>query len=123
MDESRMAKSSTRSALILGDDSRSCLSVVRSLGRAGIDVDVAAVSTDSPVFSSKFIRNKYEIPNYDSDADHWVSALKGILAGRRYQVVIPCSDRYLLPVVAELHRLSGTSAIFAVPNPVASKVQ
>ena len=109
MAESKTAdsKPSTRtgSVLVLGADSRSGLTVVRSLGRAGIAVDLAWPEACSLAPRSRYVRSLLDIPPYDP-ADHspeppWLRALTALVSERRYDLVIPCSDPAIIPL--QLH--------------------
>lgn len=109
MAESKTAdsKPSTRtgSVLVLGADSRSGLTVVRSLGRAGIAVDLAWPEACSLAPRSRYVRSLLDIPPYDpadrSPEPPWLRALTALVSERRYDLVIPCSDPAIIPL--QLH--------------------
>ncbi len=88
--------------LVLGQDSRSCLSVVRSLGRKNLIVHLAWTSPESLVRHSKYVQQVHEIPVYQADDDAWREALIRLLRTQKYDLVIPCSDPTILPL--QYHR-------------------
>lgn len=98
--------------LIFGDDTRSFLATVRSLGRKDIVVDAAPIDFQSPALSSRYIRRVHFLPYYLQDGNLWLSALTTLLEAERYDLVIPCDERTLLPlhrhrdVLAPLSRLA-----------------
>src|SRR5580765_6777126 len=85
--------------LVLGDDSRSCLTVVRSLGRKGIDVVLGIQDADSLVPYSRFVSSVIRFPSTKSDLSLWESKLKQVLEKTEVDLVIPTSDESLVPLV------------------------
>ena len=62
-------------ALILGDDDRSFLSVVRSLGRKNICIHVGGCAPGAFALKSKYISQNHQIPHYDVSKDSWKNYL------------------------------------------------
>jgi protein-tyrosine-phosphatase/predicted ATP-grasp superfamily ATP-dependent carboligase len=100
-----MAPSRTNSVLVLGCDSRSGLTVVRSLGRAGLAVDVGWLEAASLAGSSRYVRAFRDVPAYDpadrSAEPVWKRALIDLVERQRYDLVIPCGDPAIIPL--QLH--------------------
>jgi predicted ATP-grasp superfamily ATP-dependent carboligase len=95
-----------KSVLVVGDDMRIFISVVRSLGRAGIEVHAFPFSAESPALSSRFIHHVHRTPDFESDHQGWVTAFLNLLSEKTFDLVIPCADaaimvlhdnRYLFP--------------------------
>ena len=109
-----------RRALVLGDDTRSFLAVVRSLGRAGWEVHAAPWDFASPALASRYLTGVHRLPPYSLGAEPWVKALAALIAEAGIGLVVPCDDRGLIP----LHRHSGelTNARLALPNEEAMAV-
>ena len=84
--------------LILGDDTRSFLAIVRSLGRRGITVHAAPSNFRSPSLRSRYIARVHDLPPWIGDGRHWLTATEGLLRAERYNLVIPCNERTLLPL-------------------------
>src|SRR5215212_1954466 len=61
--------------LVLGDDMRIFLSVVRSLGRAGKEVHAAPFDAHSPALRSKYVSMVHHFPGYSDDPSGWQAAL------------------------------------------------
>ena len=89
--------------LVVGDDSRSALSVVRSLGRQGIEVAVAVQHDGSMVTRSRYVRRVFRIPSSDA-GDTYIAALRTIVESERFDLLIPTADEGLVPLVR--HRAS-----------------
>ena len=89
--------------LVVGDDSRSALSVVRSLGRQGIEVAVAVQHGGSVVTRSRYVRRVFPLPSADV-GDAYITALRTIVESERFDLVIPTADEGLVPLVR--HRAS-----------------
>jgi protein-tyrosine-phosphatase/predicted ATP-grasp superfamily ATP-dependent carboligase len=97
----------TGKVLVLGDDTRSFLSVVRSLGRRGIEVHGAWCPAGCPALSSRYLAWHHELPPYRPGDRAWSDALAGLLAAEGFDLVIPCNDQSTLPLRerrAELER-------------------
>lgn len=88
--------------LVLGDDIRSFLAVIRSLGRVGVEVHIGGHPKDSLAQYSRYVRTVHRIPKYDHGTGEWVSALAGCMKRERFDLVLPCSDPSLIPL--QLHR-------------------
>jgi predicted ATP-grasp superfamily ATP-dependent carboligase/protein-tyrosine-phosphatase len=95
-----MLHSLRRKALVLGHDTRAFLSVVRSLGRAGIEVHVAWFDPDGPAARSRYIARAHGLPLYRPDADDWKLALLDLIGRESFDLVIPCDDQSALPLAA-----------------------
>ncbi len=85
-------------ALVLGSDNRSFLSVVRSLGRGGIEVHVAWYQPGDPAARSRYIAKKHDLAPYQEHDDLWKSQLIDLLKNEQFDLVIPCHDSGLVPL-------------------------
>src|SRR6478672_8422525 len=92
----------SRAVLVLGSDERSFLSVVRSLGRAGLRVHVAWCAPDAVALRSRYVTAVHDLPRYAEGNDSWKHALLALGAAHRFDLVIPCNDPSLIPL--QLHR-------------------
>jgi protein-tyrosine-phosphatase/predicted ATP-grasp superfamily ATP-dependent carboligase len=104
-------------ALVIGDDTRSFLAVVRSLGRAGWEVDAAPFDFSSAALKSRYLRRSHRLPPYSLSATGWAEALRALVAAERYDLVIPCDDRGLIPLQRHAGELGEVA--LALPNPEA----
>lgn len=84
--------------LVFGDDTRSFLAVVRSLGRGGVEVHVAPADLTSPSLHSRFIAGVHRIPAYAGDGAEWRDHVEKLLHEGAFDLVIPCDERTLLPL-------------------------
>jgi protein-tyrosine-phosphatase/predicted ATP-grasp superfamily ATP-dependent carboligase len=100
--------------LVLGDDTRSFLAIVRSLGRAGFEVHAAPFDFSSPALASGHIRAAHRLPPYSLCAEGWAAALRETIARERIDLVIPCDDRTLLPLDRHADALGAVR--LALPN-------
>jgi len=104
--------------LVIGDDTRSFLATVRSLGRQGIEVHVAPFDFTSPALASRYIRATHFLPYYLDGGQAWLDAITSLLTEHRFALVIPCDERGLLPLC--LHReILGALSPLAIPSPTA----
>ncbi len=77
--------------LVIGEDSRIVLPIVRSLGREGAEVHVAWCSEKAPAKRSRYLKHWHSIPVPAGD-DSWLSPLTGLLGSLEFDLMIPASD-------------------------------
>lgn len=105
----------TGKVLVLGDDTRSFLAIVRSLGRRGLTVHAAPANFRSPALRSRYIAAIRELPPWLGDGAEWVDAVAQLLRAERYDLVIPCNETTLLPL--QRHRaLLSRWTMLAIPD-------
>jgi protein-tyrosine-phosphatase/predicted ATP-grasp superfamily ATP-dependent carboligase len=102
-------------ALVLGDDTRSFLAIVRSLGRRGVVVHVAPANFRSPALRSRYITAIHDLPPWMGDGAHWLAAMDRLLQATRYDLVIPCNETALLPLRRHRATLSRLTTL-AIPD-------
>lgn len=91
-----------KKVLVLGNDERSTLAVIRSLGREGISIDIGWSTGNALLRHSKYLANIVDIPTYCPDNNLWLDFLLEHLACNQYDLVIPCTDPTIIPL--HLHR-------------------
>ena len=106
--------SGDKKAMVVGDDVRSFLGVVRSLGRKGIVVDCCYYDESSPALKSAYIRNRYRLPSYTKASEAWVEKFRTLLDAHSYDLVIPCDDRSIIPLMS--HKAFFSDHVIALPN-------
>ena len=102
--------------LVLGDDARSCLTVVRSLGRQGIEVVLGTQQSESIVRHSRYVASVLPLPPFALGREDWQARLDTILKERAFSLVIPTSDSYLVPIAFSRDRFAGLARL-AIPAP------
>ncbi|MDA2923429.1 ATP-grasp domain-containing protein, partial [Acidobacteria bacterium AH-259-L09] len=85
---------------VLGNDSRSFLAVIRSLGRQNLTVHVAWDGHESIARHSRYIAKIHPIPPYSGGETNWKQALLSIIREEQFDLAIPCHDENLLPFQA-----------------------
>ena len=89
----------SKKVLVLGSDTRSFLSVVRSLGRGGLSVDSAWTHESSLARHSRYLRQIHDdLPAYTPADMNWMAALRERVEREGYDLVIPTSDTAILPL-------------------------
>ncbi|HEY5331479.1 MAG TPA: ATP-grasp domain-containing protein [Acidobacteriaceae bacterium] len=91
-----------RRILVLGEDSQSFLTVIRSFGRAGIEVHVVWCPLDSPALASRYIHKIHRLPAFHADHTEWISAFQQLFREEHFDLVVPTTDSATLPF--QLHR-------------------
>ena len=77
----------TQKVLVIGDDTRSFLASVRSLGRAGVVVHAAPFAAHSPALRSRYISGVHWLPYYLGDGSEWLQAFDDLLDGGPFALV------------------------------------
>src|ERR1700722_8572956 len=111
----------SQKVLVLGDDTRSFLATVRSLGRKGLEVHVVPKDMQSPALRSRYISQIHRLPQYIGDGSEWLRAVIRLLAKEKFALVIPCQDTALLPFHAHRDVLRQYTEL-AIPAPEAVEV-
>jgi protein-tyrosine-phosphatase/predicted ATP-grasp superfamily ATP-dependent carboligase len=101
--------------LVLGDDTRSFLAIVRSLGRRGISVHAAPANFRSPALRSRYIATIHDLPPWIGDGAEWLVATLALLQAERFDLVIPCNETALLPLQRHRTALSRFARL-AIPE-------
>lgn len=105
----------TAKVLVVGDDTRSFLATVRSLGRQGVTVHAAPTNFRSPALRSRYVAAIHDLPPWMGDDAEWLEAVTKLLVVERYELVIPCDETMLLPL--QRHRATlSTFARLAIPD-------
>ena len=106
------------SVLVLGEDTRSFLSVIRSLGEAGYEVHVVCYDRTSPALASKYITT-VKFYNYQAlTAQDWLNSVIALVQRYQFDVIIPCDERALYPLWSAKERLPSHTQL-AIANPQA----
>jgi predicted ATP-grasp superfamily ATP-dependent carboligase len=111
-----MSDSLNERVLVIGDDMRIFLTVIRSLGRAGKEIHAAPFERHAPALRSKYVSMVHHLPRYHDDPIAWRNALLRVLEDYRFNLVIPCCDRAILPL--HVHRQAFDQYPLAIPNPI-----
>lgn len=101
--------------LVMGDDTRGFLATVRSLGRRGVEVHAAPFDFRAPALSSRYVSAVHDIPPWMGDGQAWQTAMRALLETQRFDLVIPCDERNLLPMHLVREQFAGLTR-FAIPN-------
>lgn len=92
--------------LVIGDDMRIFLSVVRALGRAGKTVHAFPFDPGAPALSSHYIACIAATPKYEADPAGWRDALGRLLDTETFDLVIPCGDLAIITLHQGRERFS-----------------
>jgi predicted ATP-grasp superfamily ATP-dependent carboligase len=93
--------------LVLGDDMRIFLAVVRAFGRAGKTVHAAPLDMHSPALKSRYIAAIHRLPDYSQDPHAWQEAMLDILRSQSIDLVVPCSDPWIIALDRHRQALAG----------------
>ncbi len=107
-----------RRVLVLGNDDRSFLSVVRSLGRKGIEVHTGWCPVSSPAMASRYITEAHYIRPFSVGSGSWKDDLLDILESRPFDLIIPCTDQTIIPLRTASEELQRRAKLYLLPDDV-----
>jgi protein-tyrosine-phosphatase/predicted ATP-grasp superfamily ATP-dependent carboligase len=108
----------TGKVLVLGQEDRAFLAVIRSLGRRGLDVHVAWCPPDAVALKSRYVAAVHELPRYARDDDTWRRAFVELCDRERFDLVVPTNDTTIMPLVAHRDELEQHARLH-LPSPEA----
>ena len=114
--------SSCRQVLVLDADQLSTLAVVRSLGRHGCAVTAAAASPHAIAFQSRYASQRLIYPDPLQQHRAFLEWLTTTLTNHSFDLMIPVTDRSIVPILTIRNALEALSPIAIAPNPVMEQV-
>jgi len=102
-----------RPVLVLDADQTATLAVVRSLGRRGVPVHVAAAVDDPLAACSRHARTRFRHPDPLTDEAGFIGWLRDRLGNGRYALVIPVTERTVVPLMRHRDALGPTPLALA----------
>lgn len=109
-----VASRRSRQVLVLGRDIRAFLSVIRSLGRASLDVHVGMCPSDDLALKSRYIKHVHDIPDYDSAPEAWLDTVIELSRRHQFDLIIPTHDESAIPVQIHQDRLRKYARVYSL---------
>lgn len=106
--------------LVLGEDSRIVLPILRSLGRRGLRVHVAGCAERAPAARSRYVAGWHPLPTAADDGD-WQVEVRRLLQQHPFDLVIPATDMSAHRIHSDRSRWQAEARI-ALLNPSAYEV-
>lgn len=103
-------------ALVLGEDDRSFLTVIRSLGRKNICIHTGWCSPSSFALHSKYVKKVHYIPQFSIENDSWKQSFIALFKQENYDLVIPCNDHTMIPLQAYRKELETFAPIYLLSD-------
>lgn len=97
--------------LVLGHDTRSFLTIVRSLGRHGLEVHSGWCPRDAVAARSRYITVRHDLPSPGGSTDTWQPALLEVLEREQFDLVLPTNDPTLIPLQRHRARFGSVARI------------
>ncbi len=88
-------------ALVTGASRRAALTIIRSLGRHGVDVTISDSTAIAPSFFSRYCKHKILYPSPQKDPEGYVKKMLEIVSETHYDVFMPVHDFELIPVARQ----------------------
>ena len=112
-----MANSNLR-VLVLGEDTQSFLTVIRSLGAAGMEIHIAWCPLDSAALTSRYVHTVHRMPPYQANSSEWITAFEGLIRQQRFDLILPTTDGTTLPFQLHRERFEQIARIYLLPDEV-----
>src|SRR5580693_5276379 len=88
----RKATRLTKRVLVIGDHDLGALAIIRSLGRAGIEVHLVGWFATGITRASRYVTRFFDFGNPEADADRFVVSVLEAVATTKYDLVLPVVD-------------------------------
>ena len=98
--------------LLLGDETRVMLPIIRSLGRKGIEVHVGWCPPHEAALKSRYINQVYDLLHYAPDEIVWRDELCELIHLERFDVVIPATESAVFAVQQHRSVFEDTGRVF-----------
>ena len=102
--------------LVLGDSDLAALAIVRSLGRLGLEVHLASFEGSPVTRHSRYVAQRHALGHPLADEAGFVDALRRLLAARSFDLVVPTSDKSLVPLMSYRDEIARLSRFVAPGN-------
>jgi protein-tyrosine-phosphatase/predicted ATP-grasp superfamily ATP-dependent carboligase len=102
--------------LVLGQDTRAFLSVVRSLGRFGIEVHAAWCPASSAAAHSRYLYRVHWLPDYSFGDSAWLDSIEELMRREAFDLVIPCHDAAVLLLQSNRRRLETAGRLYLLDD-------
>jgi predicted ATP-grasp superfamily ATP-dependent carboligase len=103
-------------ALVLGADDRIILSVIRSLGRGGVQVHTAWNESKSLAIHSRYLYKAHDIPKFDLNNPAWKQALCELMKREKFDLVIPCTDLEIIACQTNRAELEAYGRLYLISD-------
>lgn len=108
--------------LVLDADQPSSLAVVRSLGRRGLRVEVASTDSNALARRSRHVARSWVYPDPLASADSFVTWLDGHVKAHAYDLVVPLTERTVVPLSHAKARFAADLIAVADPEALAQVI-
>ncbi len=108
-------ESATAKVLVLGDGTTHFLSVIRSLGRRGIQVHAGWCNEQCPALRSRYVRRAESLPLPGAGAA-WLEPLEELLLREQFDLVVPTNEQSIRPLQQHRERLSKAGRIYLLDD-------
>jgi len=98
--------------LVLGQEDRAFLAVVRSLGRRGLEVHVGWCPSDAVALKSRYVAQAHQLPRYARDDAAWRTALTALCDRERFDLVMPTNDTTIMPLQAHRDEIEPHARLY-----------
>lgn len=99
-----------RKVLVLGSDNGGFLSVIRSLGRRGIEVHIAWCPDGAPASRSRYVHRVHRVSR-PSTGNGWLEEFSELLKRERFDLVLPTDDPSQIPLQLNRAQLEPRSRL------------
>ncbi|MBL4829979.1 MAG: ATP-grasp domain-containing protein [Aliivibrio sp.] len=108
-------KAHSKRVLVLGEDARSFLTVIRSLAESGYEVHAVCYDQQSPAFKSRYLTSLHSYNYQAYSQQQWLDCVLALIERYRFHLVIPCDERAIYPLWSQRNRIANSTKL-AISN-------
>ena len=101
-----------RKVLVLGDDDRMVLPIVRSLARQGIEVHLGWCQQGDPTARSRYVNRHHELPWPSASKHHWLISLNTLVETEKFDLVIPATEQAMFALQTHCEELAARDRFY-----------
>jgi len=99
----------SKRVLVLGDNDLASLAIVRSFGRAGLEVHLVTFERFPITKASKYVHTCHSFGHPLQEPQRFVSGVLQLIGHIQFDVVVPTSDKSLVPLMAKRDEINALS--------------
>jgi len=103
----------SKRVLVLGDNDLAALAIVRSFGRAGLEVHLVTFERFPITRASKYVHTCHDFGHPLEEPHRFVSEVLQLIGHIQFDVVVPTSDKSLVPLMAKRDEINALSCFVA----------
>jgi len=107
-----------KKVLVLGNDNSSFLTVIRSLGRKGIVVEIGMCDSWLAATKSRYVSKMHEIQLVENAKDFDIESFCNLIDKEEFSLIIPCNDPSIITIQMHRSRLQQNGNVYLLNDEI-----